>query len=604
MRAIRGWTVDARGMCCQRTRGVFAMAALGLLLAGPVCAQLQPPGTPAAPAAQPGVIAGRVLDADTGEPVADASVWVDTARVAFVQGKFGIAPGQPSDGFGVTGQDGSYTLRGVPAGRRVITVSSPKGIFNEARLQRELSAGQTLEDCNVRMRNPATIRGQVLDEKGEPLAGVFVHQVVEEYHAGQVRQYLRPGARTDENGEYQIESVLAGRTLRLMAEWVATGADATANSNAPADPKLRRPAFTRVFYPDAQDVQGATVLKFRSGEERQGVDFVMRREPSRCVAGKFVAPADVKAIRMMLQHEQPSYGASRRGGSFGMTWTATLDGGRDFRICQLAAGRYRLRAFNAGEGLGSTLTAYAAEWITVADRDLTDLEIPMVVPWKLSTELEWMGAVPETPPAQPTTVSLEPLDRAFFMGEQRHARIEAIPGSGEMTAVLVDDYSVTVRLPRVAAQGPSPSSSWPGLYVKEVRYGDETVQVKPIRVGMQPAATPLKVLLGHDAGSVAVRVTDAKRNPVPDAYVFLLRSDAADEGTLAELLLRGQTDQYGSFTWQREVAPGNYRAAATLATFDYSPEAVRVLWQARAKLPEIQVSPNGNSEVTVQVVDE
>ncbi|MCU0226066.1 MAG: carboxypeptidase regulatory-like domain-containing protein [Bryobacterales bacterium] len=579
-------------------------AALCLLLVGQAIAQ---PSPAAGLAAQPGVIEGRVMDADTGEPIAEATVWVDTAKVGFFGGKFGVTPGQPSDGFAESGEDGAFTLRGVPPGKRSITAMAPKGIFNEARLSRQVGPGQTLGDCVVRMRNPASVRGRVVDEKGEPLAGVQIHLVVEEYHAGKVRQYLRPGGMSDENGEYQIESAVAGRAVRLMAERVARGAEASADSNAPIDPKLRRPAFSRVFYPDAPDLQGATVLKFRSGEERGGVDFVMRREPSRCIAGKLLAPTEVKGIRVMLQHAEPAYGSTRRGGSFGMTWSASLDGRREFRICQLAAGRYRLRAHDTAEGRNAAISAYAAEWITITDRDLSDLEIPMVAPWKLSTELEWAAAAPEAPPTQPTMVALEPLDRAFFMGEQRNARIEAIPGRGEMGAVLVDEYSVSVRLPRSGPSAPgsgAPTSPAPGLYVKEIRYGDAAVLAQAMRVGMQPADTALKVRLGHDAGTVTVRVTDQKRNPVSDAQVFLLPSDAADEGALAETLLRGQTDQYGSVTWQREVAPGSYRAVAILTNFDYSPEAVRILWQARDRAPEVRVAPNGNAEVGVQVVQQ
>lgn len=583
------------------------LMALCVLCSGRASAQPFPPTQAAVPATQLGNIEGRVIDADTGEPIADASVWVDSTKVAFFQGKFGPAPGESTDGFVTTSEDGAYTLRRVPPGKRVITVMNSKGTFNEARLHRQVGPGETVTDCLVRMRNPATISGRVSDEKGEPLVGVRIHLVVTEHHAGKARQYLRPGGMTDENGEYRIEIVVAGRTLRLMAEWAHAGSNASATSKAPADPKLRRPAYSRVFYPDAPDLEGATVLRFRSGEERQGIDFLMRREPSRCIEGKFVAPADVKSIHVMLQHEQPAYGSTRRGGSFGMTWGASLDGDPRFRICQLAAGTYRLRAYNQGEGRGASITAYASQLLTVGDRDVTHLEIPLIAPLQVSAELEWAGAPPEEPPTQPVRVSLEPLDRAFFMGEQRNGQ-SPIPGRMEMAAVLLDDYSVTVRLPGADPRSmlwvPAASAAPAGLYVKDVRYGDDAVQFHPARVGMQPAGTPIKVLVGHDAGSVTARVTDAKGKPAGDSYIYLLPADVANEEILADALLVGQADQYGQFTWQRNVPPGTYRAAATRTGFDYSPEAVHALWQARSQAPEIRVPPNGNAEVTVKLLED
>lgn len=548
-----------------------------------------------------------MLDADTGEPIADASVWVDSTKVAFFQGKFGPAPGESPDSLVTTSEDGAYTLRHVPPGNRVITGMGPKGVFNEARLHRQVGPGETVTDCIVRMRDPATISGRVLDEKGEPVGGVRIHVVVTEHHAGKARQYLRHGGMTDENGEYRIESVVAGRTLRLMAEWVPTGINASTNSKAPADPKLRRPAYSRVFYPDAPDLEGATVLRFRSGDERQGVDFLMRREPSRCIEGKFVAPADVKSIRVTLQHEQPAYGSTRRGGTFGMTWSATLDGDPRFRICQLAAGTYRLRAHNQGEGRSSSITAYASQLLTVGDRDVTHLEIPLIAPLQVGAELEWAGAPPEEPPTQPVRVFLEPLDRSTFTGEQRIGQ-SPIPGRMEMAAVLLDDYSVTVRLPgadpRSLLSMPAANAAPAGLYVKELRYGDDAVQFQPARVGMQPVGTPIKVLIGHDGGSVTARITDAKGKPAGDAYVYLLPADVADEETLADALLIGQADQYGQFTWHRNVPPGTYRATATRKGFDYSPEAVHTLRQARSQAPEIRVPPNGNAEVTVKLLED
>ncbi len=584
----------------------FLLLALGITFTSHLGAQIGPPSPLAPSATQLGIIKGSVLDADTGEPLADVVVHADTTKVTFLQGKFTLAPGESSDGFFTTGEDGRFVLRSVPAGMRTVTAVNPKGIFNQVQLRRQVAEGQTVEDCHLRVSNPAIVSGRVLDEKGEPMPGVQVHVVTTEYHAGAARHYLRPGGFTDENGEYRMDSIRAGRPLRLMAYWVPANYNALSTSKAPAEPKLRRPAYSRVFYPDTATLEGATELTLRSGEERQGVDFIMRREPSRCIEGKFIAPSDVKAIRLMLGHAEPDYGGTRRGGSFGMSWGGSLEGDFRFRICQLAAGTYRLRAYNQAEGRSAGLSAYTSQLITVADRDVTGLEVPLVAPHKLSVALEWAGAPPENPPADPIPISLEPLNRAFFMGEQRSGRTP-IPGEAEMAAVLADDYTVTVRLPtndpRTLRSMQSAAASQHALYVKEIRYGDDSVQFLPMRVGGQPADAKLRILIGSDAGTVAARIADAKGKPAGDSYVYLLPTEITEKDLLADLLLIGQADQYGMYTWQRNVPPGTYRAVATRKEFDYSPGAVNALWQARTSAPEFRVAPNGVAEVTIKLLD-
>lgn len=584
----------------------FALAALFAL---PVGAQTPAPTPGAAvriPDSELGVIRGRVLDADSGEPLAGVTVRVDTTKVAFVQGQFSLAPGEASDGFAVTAEDGRYTLRRVPAGARVVTAVSPKGIFNEVRVRRQVGAGQTMEDCDLRMRNPATVSGRVFDEKGEPLAGVQIHVVAVEYHAGAARQYLRPGGVTDENGEYRMEYAPAGRNFRLMAYWVPPGFNAFSTSKAPADPKLRRAAYARVFYPDAPSLDGGTVLKLRSGEERAGVDFILRRETSRCIEGKFVVPAEVKSLRVMIDPAEPTYGATRRGGSFGTGWGGQLDGDFRFRICQLTAGMYRVRAYDqGGDGnRGQGISAYTTQLIAVADRDVTGLEIPLSAPYKLGVALEWEGKAPDSPPKDPIPVSLEALNRAYFMGEQRSARLP-IPGEAEMSSVLPDDYTVTVRLPgqdpRSLAARPMSGDGEHALYVKDIRYGDESVLLTPLQVGMQPADAKLRVLVASDAGTVSVRAIDGKGKPVGDSYVHLLPMDVSEKQLLGDALLLGQTDEQGMFTFVRNVPPGVYRAVATHTALDYSPESIDELWAARPQAPEIRVPPNGSAEVRVKL---
>lgn len=558
-----------------------------------------------------GTIRGRVVDSATGEPIPEASVFVDSTQTAFRGGRMALAPGQPEDGFGTTDEQGRFTLSNVPPGKRVLTAVYVQGFMNTSTKHLEAAAGQTIEDVELRIRRPATVAGRVFDDKGEPLQGAVVQVVVSEYHAGKSRPYLNSSARTNEEGEYELKHLVpAGRKLRLMATWFPRNFRALAAADAPIDPKQRRPAYSRVFYPGAPDLQGGTVLELNSGERREGIDFQLWREPSLCIEGKIAAPSDVSRLRLVVNHDEPSFGSTRRGGaSIGFSLTEVLEGTRDFRICGLARGSYRLYVHDEHGGAG--LRMYGTANAVLTDQDVKDVEIVVTLPWKIPVRVEWADRPPREAPEGRVRVLLRPLTRNALHGEQNNGT-SAIPGDTALEKVPVDEYTVSVVLPGVdptrAPTGlglkPADANASTGLYVKDIRYGNESVfGSKPLRAGSQPTDTAIRVMLGHDAGTVSAKATDGEGKATGDAFVYLLPMDARDEADLADRLIAGQTDQQGVYTWPRSIPPGTYRALATRAQPNYTPEFIDSLWRARSRAPEFQVAANGSAEVNVKLLD-
>src|SRR5437868_4875507 len=180
-----------------RTRYVRAqvaaatIAAVAAIAAGPT-AQTQRPGpqqqsrdTPAQGRDQTtttGLIAGRVLAADTGRPVKRARVFATAAEL----------PG----GRGVLTDDaGLFQLVELPAGRYTLSVSK-SGFVSLSYGQRrplqsgtplQLADGQQIKDIQFQLPRGSVIAGRVLDEDGEAIPGVMVRVMRYQYMQGERR---------------------------------------------------------------------------------------------------------------------------------------------------------------------------------------------------------------------------------------------------------------------------------------------------------------------------------------------------------------------------------------------------------------------------------
>lgn len=551
-------------------------------------------------------VRGVVRDAASGEPLEGIAVHADTTRTTFRGGALAVAPGADARGMAVTDAQGRFALENVPPGRRSIRAMNPKDFFIRGIRFIELRAGEAHEGFDLRLSRPASISGRVLDDKGEPLLGAVVYVVAREYYLGEARYYLRFMGFADDTGGYEIERVPAGQKIRLMARMPPPNFDALAASNVPEDPARRRPAYAPVYYPDVPSAETATQLLLKSGERREGIDFIIRRERSLCAEGTFDAPPDAGRIRFSLSEVQPTFGTTGRMGVYGQTAGGSLEAGKPFRLCGLAPGDYRLTALNDTTG-GAKLTHYSVTPFTLTDRDVKDLRVTLLSPYKVPFRMEWAGAPPKDPQPGLVPVNLEALYRAYYMGEERQGSSE-VPGQGELGAVLADTYGVAVRLKNPAPNRVDffvpPDQITPGVYVKDIRYGDSSALHLPIIVGGQSAGREIRILLAHDAGSVTARVVDEDGRPAGDSYVHLLPMEAGSEGALADRILTGQTDQNGTHIWERNIPPGTYRAVAARTEVDYSPEGIHALWQARSQAPEITVGPNGSAEVKAVIQKE
>jgi Carboxypeptidase regulatory-like domain len=306
---------------CGRFHTLMSVATF-VFLAGDMRGQ----GGRAAPTADAAAVTGLVIDGLTNAPVPDAIVSLT------VDGR-GTVGGQDRQ---ITDAKGRFAFLSLPANDRV-TISATKfgylaGGFNldnrpgtsGGRLR--LREGEWIREVRVTLWRPGVIAGTVTDERGEPVAGVYVRVMSVLSIAGRQRPVAGPLVRTDDRGAYRVADLGPGRYVvevpstqsSLPASWtppanarVSVQPDAALQSDearlvlrnfpTPPPPSQERVfGYPAMFSPGTASVASAGRIDLRFGEERTGVDIALRPVAVWRVSGNVDGPAEAR-IGLMLR---------------------------------------------------------------------------------------------------------------------------------------------------------------------------------------------------------------------------------------------------------------------------------------------------------------
>jgi hypothetical protein len=539
--------------------------AAGLLFAAVALAQ----NTPSPSVTARGSISGVVRDQSTGTPLGQADVRASRPGAREV--------------VGTADDQGRYTLRGLaPASYRVTaTIRRAEGPFGPAVTRPvTLQADEELNGIDLRVPAPSEVSGKVVDENNEPVAGIAVYLVAREFFFGALRTVIAGAAYTDDQGQYSVTRISAGRAYLLVAQNRASRLPAI--SDAPDDPKLRRRVPQPTYFPDSRTAEGAEAVVVRVGEHRENVNIRLRKAPAYCMEGIVDGPGERSDLRFEIAPRFPTSGQSGNGATFvGAPGGKPGPDGR-IRICELPPGDYDLTVIRfstsgraSQEALGSTL-------VTIADRDIANARVTAAPQVPVAGEVVWDGAPPEKPIDANLSMDLQSMTRTIYGSAK-----STVPGEFSIDGLAPDEYSIRLRgLPS-------------GLYVKDIEYGGHSVRDKGLPVG-STAEAKLRLVVARDGGSVAARVADKDGNPVGNCYVALLPASAGSEAALAAELQSGQTDQNGAWT-SPTIPPGKYYVFATEAEIDRSPETIGKLWRMRTRLQEADLGASGTARATLEL---
>jgi hypothetical protein len=298
-------------------RAAAAVAIAAALGPAPVTGQ-QPPGPAALPSGT-GMISGKVVDADSGQGVAGATVTMNLARpgganVGLVQARY------PSV---LTDSQGRYVFSLLPAG--TFMANADRDGYSLSILQRtvDLPAGSQITDFNFRLEKLHTVLGTVRDDVGDPVVGTDVIAFSRTTTQGRPASFTqRARGRTDDRGEYRLNSLpaghyvicactrdvipldgqllttLAARPLDLLS--VARRAAAAGADTASLDNTLR--TYAPTFYPNSPLASRAERVRLEKGETRTGIDITVGTVRAVRVSGQIIGlpPSTIQAGSMRL----------------------------------------------------------------------------------------------------------------------------------------------------------------------------------------------------------------------------------------------------------------------------------------------------------------
>ena len=372
------------------------------------------------------VVAGRVIDGDTGLPIANALVAARGGRrpisESFLSAGFianqamlgSLGPRYVVDASAatlVTGSTGQFIVRDIPAGPVFVQATAPGylvGSAGQARprgLTRDLRVkeGQHVNDLVVRLWKAGSISGTVLDDAGEPVVDIAVAALRLE-EQGYV---VASSTTTDDRGRYRLamlhpdEYLIAVRYVHAaVAPEPRRGGGALSPILAVLTPEYVPPAALRsaTSSPEAPGVMQHTVfhlspdatgrpepIDLSSGQERDGVDVRLADGTAVSVTGTVVREGGpVSGARVRLLHRQ---GIQVRGvGDVDLASTVTGANG-SFAFAGVTHGQYLVSATSP---TGEAIFGRAA--VQVQRDDIANLVVPMTAGARISGRVEFDGA--------------------------------------------------------------------------------------------------------------------------------------------------------------------------------------------------------------------
>jgi protocatechuate 3,4-dioxygenase beta subunit len=559
-----------------------------LLAATLLTAQLPPPPPPPPQGGPPrdvvrrpdpsgtGIIRGRVVAADTGNPIRRATVSLMPAppsspppaaagagpvgatatttimvngvpqTMSTSQLMGGVNMGRPRNV--TTDAQGGFEFTDLPAGNYRLTANSsqysPAYLSSAYGAKRantmnspdpgvpiELADGQRFDKATIALPRGAVITGRVTDDNGDPLARVQVYTMF--LPPGGSRP-LRSGsgAATDDLGQFRLFGLMPGDYL-VVAE---SRGPTFVPPNAPPQSEEDKIGFLTTFFPGTADDGSAQRVRARAGGETPGVEI-------RMVSGRLFRLSGI----VMDSQGRPAVrtGGSlgrANGGGFASFGFSTDEQGR-FQMQNIPPGAYRLivRGRPPQDGQNEP-TEMAAMPVTVS-ADLEGITVITGPGATITGQVQFEQGPPALPPGQPSlnlrvnAVSADPLNMLGMPGPP--------------SALVTPDFTFTMKgilgeyLLRIGG---------PNLYLKAVMLGAEDITDTGREFKNGDRVT--MVMTSH-ASTLEGTVTDAKGAPVTDAAIVAFAEDKGAWRSSSVRTRRAGVDQNGHYRMQGLLA-GRY----------------------------------------------
>jgi protocatechuate 3,4-dioxygenase beta subunit len=286
-----------------------------------------------------GVIRGRITSLDTGKPLRRAQV-----RLAS-EYEFLGTPRTAS-----TSTDGRYEFRDVAPGRYTLRVERSGYLALTYGQRRPGEQGRPLEiaekgvadKVDFALPRMSVISGRVLDDLGEPIAGITVWVLQTRYIQGR-RQLVATGAnaRTDITGRYRLLSLPPG-------DYAVMG---TTRETWPHDSDPKQVfGYAPTYFPGTSTAAQAQRVKLGVAQEASGIDFSLVAGRTSNVRGNATSasglPLGGETVTMMHEIGGPTMWM----GSAVAVASTKVAGDGSWTLSSIPPGEYRLSIRAAARG--------------------------------------------------------------------------------------------------------------------------------------------------------------------------------------------------------------------------------------------------------------
>lgn len=495
-------------------------------------AQAPRPGMPAttpglSPGESEGVIRGRVVDARSGRPIANASIALGPA-------------GAPVSTTAMADEEGWYEVRGLAPGAYLVSARHigylawhyGQRTFGDPAIHLDVAGGEVTTDVDFALRPAAVLSGRIYGESGEGVQGVDVWVMAERYVMGRPDPSSVGRTTTDEFGSYRVDNLSPG-------EYVVTAAFNPLGR--PPDPSHPGRAPTTTFYPGTIHVAEAQKVIVGEGALIFGIDFALSVVDTLDMTGTAVDAYGQPYVNAEITIMR-SVGSSMRGRTAGY-----VDADGAFHVSGVTPGDHdvMVRSDQPDRGM-------AIQHVAVVDHDVTDL---LLVARRGATVVGRIVALRTgTVPIDVTRLRLTQSDDVPW------ARLL----SGRATLAPQVQPNGSFRLEHVMGEGRVLVGGLPpGWVVKTIRLDGFDITDRSVDLG-EDAVRRLDVLLTDKVTDVRGGVSDSQGRAVDDYTVVIFAEDPDRWAYPSRYVRAARSGRAGQYRIT-ELPPGAYLAVAVSA---------------------------------------
>ena len=486
---------------------LFGLLFIGSAVAGQTPVRDQPQK----PSGGTGAIRGRVVRADTGEPLRRAQVRIDEWS----------AKDQSGPASTMTDAEGRYELTPLPAGSYHLKASRG-GYVEVAYGQRrpfergrplELGEGAVLQNIDFALPPGAVVTGRVVDEIGEPVSHASVSLARRRYIDGERQLVAQSGSSTDDRGEFRIFGVPAGDYVMI------------ARSEQMEFGSRDRVRYVPTYYPGTPVASEAERITVSPGQEMSGIIIALARAATATVRG-VVRSSGQGYLGPFTVVTAQEIGGARADGHTAMG-TAASDG--SFTIAGLLPGTYVM------EARSMTGSEFASKEVVVGGSDVAGVSLILSQGVTARGRISFdTGKPPEG--FRPSQVFIVHTALDHQMGSM---------GMSDAPPVARDDWSFELHglRGRGFIRAGTVSDEW---QMKRVRRDGVDITDSPLDFSID--VDDLEIELTDRFTTVSGSVSDDKNLVALDATVIVFADDPGKWGPHSRFIEIARPDQKGRFT--------------------------------------------------------